>query len=43
LHNYERDDLARLLTHAGAGQIQCFSVLDNQLLLAIVRKTKSAR
>jgi ubiquinone/menaquinone biosynthesis C-methylase UbiE len=41
LHNYERDDLARLLAHAGAGQIQFFSVLDNQLLLAIVRKTKS--
>ncbi|MBX3330574.1 MAG: PilZ domain-containing protein [Nitrospira sp.] len=41
LHSYERDDLARLLTHAGTGQIQFFPVLDNQLLLAIVRKTKS--
>jgi hypothetical protein len=42
LHHYERDELARLLTHAGAGPIQFYSVLDNQLLLAIVRKTKSA-
>lgn len=42
LHNYERDELARLLTQAGAGSIQFYSVLDNQLLLAIVRKTKSA-
>lgn len=42
LHSYERDELARLLTHAGAGSIRFYSVLDNQLLLAIVRKTKSA-
>ncbi|MGB4067048.1 MAG: PilZ domain-containing protein [Nitrospira sp.] len=42
LHTYERDELARLLTHAGAGPIQLFPVLDNQLLLAVVRKTKSA-
>lgn len=42
LHIYERDELARLLTHAGAGPIQFFPVLDNQLLLAVVRKTKSA-
>lgn len=42
LHNYERDELARLLAHAGAGPIQFFPVLDNQLLLAVVRKTKSA-
>ena len=42
LHNYERDELTHLLTHSGAGPIQFFSVLDNQLLLAIVRKTKSA-
>ncbi|MFY4729471.1 PilZ domain-containing protein [Nitrospira sp. BLG_2] len=42
LHNYERDELARLLTHAGAGSIQFYSVLDDQLLLAVVRKTKSA-
>ena len=39
LHIYERDELARLLAHAGAGPIQFFSVLDNQLLLAVVRKT----
>ena len=42
LHSYERNELARLLTHAGARAIRFFSVLDNQLLLAIVRKTKSA-
>lgn len=42
LHNYERDEFADLLTRAGAGSIQFFSVLDNQLLLALVRKTKSA-
>src|SRR6185437_1062039 len=42
LHTYERDELAGLLAHAGAGSIQFFPVLDNQLLLAIVRKTKSA-
>lgn len=42
LHIYERDELARLLAHAGAGPIQFFPVLDNQLLLAVVRKTKSA-
>jgi SAM-dependent methyltransferase len=42
LHTYERDELARLLAHAGAGPIQLFPVLDNQLLLAVVRKTKSA-
>ena len=41
LHTYERDELAGLLAHAGAGSIQFFPVLDNQLLLAIVRKTKS--
>jgi hypothetical protein len=42
LHNYERDELTHLLAHSGAGPIQFFSILDNQLLLAIVRKTKSA-
>jgi PAS domain S-box-containing protein len=42
LHIYERDELARLLAHAGAGPIQLLPVLNNQLLLAIVRKTKSA-
>ncbi|BFU91876.1 MAG: hypothetical protein NTAFB01_30630 [Nitrospira sp.] len=42
LHTYERDELACLLAHAGAGSIQFFPVLDNQLLLAIVQKTKSA-
>ncbi|MEQ1680591.1 MAG: PilZ domain-containing protein [Nitrospira sp.] len=42
LHVYERDELSRLLAHAGAGPVQFFTVLDNQLLLAVVRKTKSA-
>ncbi|THJ16389.1 MAG: PAS domain S-box protein [Nitrospira sp. CG24B] len=42
LHIYAQDELARLLAHAGAGPIQFFPVLDNQLLLAVVRKTKSA-
>jgi PAS domain S-box-containing protein len=41
LHVYERDELSRLLAHAGAGPVQFFTVLDNQLLLAVVRKTKS--
>ncbi|MEK9142522.1 MAG: PilZ domain-containing protein [Nitrospirota bacterium] len=41
LHIYELDELARLLAHAGAGSIQFFPVLDNQLLLAIVQKSKS--
>ena len=41
LHIYERDELPS----AGScryGLIQFFPVLDNQLLLAVVRKTKSA-
>jgi len=42
LHIYERDELAGLLAHAGADPIQFFPVLDNQLLLAVVRKTKSS-
>ena len=41
LHNYERDELAHLLSHAGAGPIQFVPVLDNQLLLAVVQKSKS--
>jgi SAM-dependent methyltransferase len=42
LHNYEYDELARLLGHAGAGSIRLFSILNDQLLLAVVRKTKYA-
>lgn len=42
LQTYERDKLTSLLTHAGSSSIQLLSVLDNQLLLALVRKTKSA-
>jgi len=41
LHNYERNELAALLSHAGANLTQIYPVLDNQLLLAIVRKGKS--
>ncbi|MGC4098735.1 MAG: methyltransferase domain-containing protein [Nitrospira sp.] len=42
VHAYERHEFTRLLAYAGGHSIQLFSVLDNQLLLAIVRKTKSA-
>lgn len=41
VHHYERNELAGLLSHAGAGVFQIYHVLDNQLLLAIVRKAKS--
>jgi hypothetical protein len=41
LHSYEPNELARLLTHAGAGPIQIVPILSDQLLLAIVRKAKS--
>ena len=42
LHTYERNELARLLAHAGAGVIRVSSLLDGQLLLAVVQKPKSA-
>ena len=42
LHGYERNELVRLLLHAGAGPIQIAPILDNQLLLAVVEKGKSA-
>ena len=42
LHRYERNELARLLVHAGAPPIQIISILDNQFLLAVVQKAKSA-
>ena len=42
LHGYERNELARLLIHAGAGPITIVPILDNQLLLAVVEKGKSA-
>ena len=42
LHTYERNELARLLNHAGAGLVHIVPVLDNQLLLAVVEKGKSA-
>lgn len=41
LHQYERNELASLLSHAGANLIQIYPVLDNQLFLAIARKGKS--
>jgi SAM-dependent methyltransferase len=41
LHSYERNDLTRLLVHAGASPIQVVPALDNQILLAVIRKGKS--
>jgi PAS domain S-box-containing protein len=41
LHSYERNDLARLMVHAGAGPTQIVPILGNQLLLVAVRKGKS--
>ncbi|MDH5667081.1 MAG: PilZ domain-containing protein, partial [Nitrospira sp.] len=41
LHHYERNEFASLLSHAGASVIQIYPALENQLLLAIVRKGKS--
>jgi ubiquinone/menaquinone biosynthesis C-methylase UbiE/pimeloyl-ACP methyl ester carboxylesterase len=42
LHHYERNELAHLLAHAGAGPIQIFPVLDSQFLLAVVQKAESS-
>jgi len=42
LHHYERNELASLLSHAGADVTQIYPVLDNQLLLAVVKKGKLA-
>jgi PAS domain S-box-containing protein len=42
LHGYERNELVRLLLHAGASPIQIVPILDNQLLLAVVEKGNSA-
>jgi ubiquinone/menaquinone biosynthesis C-methylase UbiE len=41
LHHYERHELARLLDHAGGDHIRIYTALDNQLLLAVVRKATS--
>jgi PAS domain S-box-containing protein len=41
LHSYERNELARLLTHAGASPVRIVPILDGQLLLADSLKTKS--
>lgn len=42
LHSYERNELTRLLVHAGADPIQVVPTLDNQVLLAVIRKGKSS-
>lgn len=42
LHSYERNELTRLLAHAGADPIQIVPTLGNQVLLAVIRKGKSA-
>lgn len=42
LHSYERNELARLLVHAGARPLLIAPTLDGQLLLAIAQKAKSA-
>ena len=41
LHSYERNELTRLLAHAGADPIQVVPALGNQVLLAVIRKGKS--
>jgi hypothetical protein len=42
LHSYERNELARLLSHAGVRPIRVVPILDSQLLLAVAQKGKSA-
>lgn len=42
LHSYERNELTRLLAHAGADPIQVVPTLGNQVLLAVIRKGKSS-
>ena len=42
LHSYERNELARLLIHAGARPLRIVPILDGQLLLAVSKKGKSA-
>lgn len=42
LHSFDREQLSDLLTHAGATPLRIVPVLDGQLLLATVRKGKSA-
>jgi PAS domain S-box-containing protein len=42
LHSYERNELARLLVHAGARPTRIIPVLDNQLLLAVVQRDRHA-
>ena len=41
LHSYERNELARLLIHAGARPLRIGPILDGQLLLAVAQKGKS--
>jgi PAS domain S-box-containing protein len=42
LHSYERNELDRLLVHAGARPSRIVPILDGQLLLAVSQKAKSA-
>jgi hypothetical protein len=42
LHSYERSELAHLLTHSGARPTRIAPLLDGHLLLAVVRKAKTA-
>lgn len=42
LHSYERNELTRLLAHAGADPIRVVPTLGNQVLLAVIRKGKSS-
>jgi SAM-dependent methyltransferase len=42
LHSYERNELTRLLTHAGARPLLIAPIIDGQLLLAVAQKGKSA-
>ena len=42
LHSFERNELARLLIHAGARPLRIVPILDGQLLLAVAQKGKSA-
>jgi hypothetical protein len=42
LHSYERNELARLLIHAGVRPLRIIPILDGQILLAVAQKPKSA-
>jgi SAM-dependent methyltransferase len=42
LHSFQRNELFRLLAHAGAQPVRVAPILEGQFLLAVVRKAKSA-